>query len=127
MRARERDQAVMMADIWQEHAEAWRRRAEMKGTDSLTDLHLTVLRHLGPDEELQRIEMMQCMAYPVSQDARDRCFLGMNLYDWILLPDEVTSLFGLRECVLDWRRQVGEVGWWPPTLSNLPTPSDRIH
>ncbi len=85
-----------------------------KLSGSLTQLlaaHLSLMkgtlrRALTEDEKQARFNMLALSALPVTEQATDTLFLGLNLYAWALLPPPLAELFGLQDAVRRWTDEV---------------------
>lgn len=56
----------------------------------------------------ERVALTMVEAIPVTDEAVSRTFLGMNLYGWLSVPDELVSIFGLQDAVRRWRWQLSQ-------------------
>lgn len=71
---------------------------------------LAGLIHVTAEDQAARATMLQMEAVPATAEALSHKFVGLTLYQWATMPDELTSFFAMTEAASMWRRQLSEAG-----------------
>ncbi len=111
--------ADLVATVWREEAAASRAELEalrVQSAQQTADIEWLMIDRwnmlhapagcISARDEVARLSLMRCEAEPQNEKAETTRFLGLNVSEWLGMPNDMLALFGLLGTVTRWRQQL---------------------